>query len=66
MSGAVVEPNAGSDSSMIETAARRKDNHWIINGSKIFITNGAIADVILFIAQTDKTKGILRVWQALS
>lgn len=58
MSGAVVEPNAGSDSSMIETAARRKDNHWIINGSKIFITNGAIADVILFIAQTDKTKGI--------
>ncbi len=58
MSGAVVEPNAGSDSSMIETAARRKGNHWIINGSKIFITNGEIADVILFIAQTDKTKGI--------
>ena len=58
MSGAVVEPNAGSDSSMIETAARRKGNHWIINGSKIFTTNGEIANVILFIAQTDKTKGI--------
>jgi alkylation response protein AidB-like acyl-CoA dehydrogenase len=58
MSGAVVEPNAGSDSSMIETAARREGNHWIINGSKIFITNGEIADVVLFIAQTDKSKGI--------
>ena len=58
LSGAVVEPNAGSDSSMIETTAVRKDDHWVINGSKIFITNGEIADVILFIAQTDKSKGI--------
>ena len=58
MSGAVVEPNAGSDSSMIETTAVRKGNRWIINGSKIFITNGEIADVVLFIAQTDKSKGL--------
>ncbi len=58
MSGAVVEPNAGSDSSMIETTAVRKDNHWLINGTKTFITNGEIADVVLFIAQTDKNKGI--------
>ena len=58
LSGAVVEPNAGSDSSMIETSAVRSGNHWIINGTKIFITNGEIADVILFIAQTDKTKGL--------
>ncbi len=58
MCGAVVEPNAGSDSSMIETSAIRSGNHWIINGTKIFITNGEIADVILFIAQTDKSKGL--------
>ena len=58
MSGAVVEPNAGSDSSLIETSAVRKGDRWVINGSKIFITNGEIADVILFIAQTDKSKGI--------
>lgn len=58
MSGAVVEPNAGSDSSMIETTAVRSGHHWIINGSKIFITNGEIADVVLFIAQTDKSKGL--------
>ena len=58
LSGAVVEPNAGSDSSMIETTAVRKGNRWIINGSKIFITNGEIADAVLFIAQTDKSKGL--------
>jgi alkylation response protein AidB-like acyl-CoA dehydrogenase len=58
LSGAVVEPNAGSDSSLIETTAVRKDDRWIINGNKIFITNGEIADLILFIAQTDKTKGV--------
>lgn len=58
ISGAVVEPNAGSDSSMIETSAVLKRDRWIINGSKIFITNGEMADVVLFIAQTDKSKGL--------
>lgn len=58
MSGAVVEPTAGSDSSLIETSAVRSGNHWIINGTKIFITNGEIADIVLFIAQTDKSKGL--------
>jgi len=58
MSGAVVEPNAGSDSSMIETTAVKDGDKWIINGTKIFITNGEFADIILFIAQTDKTKGL--------
>jgi len=56
--GAVVEPNAGSDSSLIETTAVRDGNHWVINGSKIFITNGEIADWNLVVAQTDKSKGI--------
>ena len=55
--GAVVEPNAGSDSTRIETTAVDKGDHWVINGNKIFITNGEIGDVILVIAQTDKTKG---------
>lgn len=58
MSGAVVEPNAGSDSSMIETTAVQSGNRWVINGTKIFITNGEMADVVLFIAQTDKSKGL--------
>ncbi len=58
MSGAVVEPNAGSDSSMIETTAVKDGDKWIINGTKIFITNGEFADIILFIAQKDKSKGL--------
>lgn len=58
LSGAVVEPNAGSDSSMIATTAKRSGSNWIINGTKIFITNGEIADAVLFIAQTDKSLGI--------
>ena len=58
MSGAVVEPNAGSDSSMIETSAVQKGDRWVINGSKIFITNGEIADIYIVIAQTDKSQGV--------
>lgn len=56
--GAVVEPNAGSDSTRIETSAELKGDRWIINGNKIFITNGEIGDVFLVIAQTDKSKGM--------
>jgi len=58
LSGAVVEPNAGSDSSMMETTAVQKGDHWVLNGNKVFITNGEIADVLLVVAQTDKSKGI--------
>lgn len=54
---AAVEPNAGSDSAAVETTARRVGNKWIINGNKNFITNGNFADIILVLAQTDKTKG---------
>ncbi len=55
--GAVVEPNAGSDSSMIETSAVQKGDRWILNGTKIFITNAEEGDVFLIIAQTDKSLG---------
>lgn len=58
LAGAFVEPNAGSDSSAIETAAVVKGDHWVINGTKTFITNGEIADMVLFVAQTDKSKGV--------
>lgn len=54
---AAVEPNAGSDSSAIETTARRVESKWILNGNKIFITNGSVADIILVLAQADKSKG---------
>jgi alkylation response protein AidB-like acyl-CoA dehydrogenase len=55
--GAAVEPNAGSDASNIETSAVKSGNKWIINGTKLFITDGGKADMALVLAQTDKSKG---------
>jgi alkylation response protein AidB-like acyl-CoA dehydrogenase len=48
----LTEPNAGSDLAGIRTHAKRDGNGYRINGSKIFITNGIIADVVLLAAKT--------------
>ncbi len=53
----LTEPNAGTDASGQATVAEKKGDKWIINGSKIFITNGADADVAVIFAMTDKSKG---------
>ncbi len=50
---AITEPEAGSDAAGIKTTARRDGDHWIINGSKTFITNGPTADLISVVAVTD-------------
>ena len=50
---AITEPGAGSDTAGITTSARRDGDHFVINGSKTFITNGPIADVINVVAVTD-------------
>lgn len=54
---ALTEPNAGSDAVNIETTAVKKGNEYILNGNKIFITNGPIADVLIVYAKTDKAAG---------
>jgi len=54
---AITEPDAGSDPSSMITSAEEKDDHYLINGSKIFITNGSYADVINLIVRTDPQKG---------
>ncbi len=54
---ALTEPNAGSDAAAIETTARREGDKYILNGSKMWITNGPIANVIIVFAVTDKTLG---------
>jgi len=54
---ALTEPSAGSDAAMQKTTAVDKGDHWLINGSKIFITNGGYADIVVVIAMTDKEKG---------
>ena len=53
----ISEPNAGSDVQNVQTWARRDGDDWVINGSKIFITNGMRADFITLVARTDRGRG---------
>ena len=54
----LTEPGAGSDAlGSMRTTARREGGHYILNGTKIYITNGPVADVLLVYAKTDKEKG---------
>jgi isovaleryl-CoA dehydrogenase len=53
----LTEPNAGSDAMGIQTTARRVDGGYIINGSKVFITNGPIADVMVLYTKTKPEAG---------
>jgi isovaleryl-CoA dehydrogenase len=54
----LTEPGAGSDAiGSMRTTARREGDYYILNGSKIFITNGPVADVLLVYAKTNKEKG---------
>jgi alkylation response protein AidB-like acyl-CoA dehydrogenase len=53
----ITEPNAGSDVAALQTTARRDGDHWVINGRKIFITNGVRADFITLVARTGEKKG---------
>ena len=54
---ALTEPGSGSDAGGARTTAVKKGDRWVLNGSKIFITNGSYADVAVVIAVTDKSKG---------
>ena len=53
----LTEPNAGSDASAQQTTAVADGDNWIINGSKIFITNAIYAHVYIVMAMTDKSQG---------
>lgn len=54
---AMTEPGAGSDVQAIRTNAVRDGDEWILNGSKVFITNGMLADIVVVAAITDPGKG---------
>lgn len=54
---ALTEPEAGSDASNSKTTAVKKDNEYIINGSKCFITNATLAGIFVVFAMTDRSKG---------
>src|SRR4029453_14541595 len=62
---AVTEPNAGSESTRIQTRAVRRGDHYVINGQKIFISRVKKSDLMLLLARTtpydeltDKTQGL--------
>ena len=54
---ALTEPSAGSDAAGVQTTAVLKGDQYILNGSKIFITNGSVAGSVVVMAMTDKSKG---------
>jgi acyl-CoA dehydrogenase len=54
---AMTEPGAGSDLQGVKTTAKRDGNHYLINGSKTFITNGQLANLIIVVTKTDPAAG---------
>lgn len=53
----LTEAGAGSDAAALKTKAEKKAGHWVLNGSKVFITNGSLAEICVVVAVTDPTKG---------
>lgn len=54
---AMTEPEAGSDAFSLRATAEKREDRWILNGSKTFISNAPIADVLLVFATTNRKKG---------
>jgi acyl-CoA dehydrogenase len=54
---AMTEPGAGSDLQGLRTRAQRQGDHYVINGSKTFITNGFLAGLVLVVCKTDPSQG---------
>ncbi len=54
---AITEPNAGSDVMAMKSTAEDKGDYWLLNGTKTWISNASIADVVIYYAYTDREKG---------
>ncbi len=53
----ITESNAGSDVMSMESVAEDKGDHWVLNGSKTWISNAHVADAVIYYAYTDRDKG---------
>ena len=58
MGMAITEPDAGSDVSSVSTLARRVNDRYVINGNKMFITNGSIADFLIILCVTNENEKV--------
>jgi glutaryl-CoA dehydrogenase (non-decarboxylating) len=54
---AITEPDAGSDVMAMSSTAQDEGDHWLLNGTKTWISNADVADVVIYYAYTDKEKG---------
>ena len=54
---AITEPDAGSDVMAMSSTAQDEGDHWLLNGSKTWISNADVADVVIYYAYTDREKG---------
>ena len=52
----LTEPGSGSDAASLQTRAKRDGDNWVLNGTKMFITNGTVAGIALIMAQTDPSR----------
>jgi len=55
---ALTEPEAGSDAASLQTTAKKNGSGYVLNGAKMFITNGSIADLFLVFARTERRPGV--------
>jgi acyl-CoA dehydrogenase len=62
---AITEPNHGSDASGVDTRATLEGDYYRINGTKMWISNGSIADYVIVVVQTDSAKGAAGICQIL-
>ena len=53
----LTEPSSGSDAASIQASAKKQGDRWILNGTKIWVTNGPIADVVIVYAANDRALG---------
>lgn len=53
----ITEPDAGSDVMAMQSTAEDKGDHWLLNGSKTWISNAHVADALIYYAYTDQSKG---------
>src|SRR5438046_9704800 len=54
---AMSEPNSGSDAFSLATTAIKQGSKYVLNGSKIFVSNGPVADLLVVFATVDKARG---------